>query len=106
MKNIHNFFKEKQLCKVWPSSDPDDRPFTEYTCRICEEVLTLQTAGTWMMGEPSLFDRMDAALRAHLFGHCGEEFLTKHVHTDPLKAGPAFDILLERELEKIKKDET
>lgn len=59
-----------------------------------------------MMGEPSIFDRVDAALRAHLFGHCSEEFLIKHVHTDPLKAGPAFDILLLRELDRSKKDET
>lgn len=100
MRSIRDYFDRKELCKIWPSNDPDDRPFSDLTCRLCKETLTLQSAGTYMMGEPNFEDRIDMALRAHLMQHCSDEFLERNVHTDTLKAGPAFDILLFRELDK------
>lgn len=76
--NIHNMFKSKQLSKIWPSSDPNDIPFTEYVCKICSEKLTPQSCGSFNMGEPSFEERIEKELREHLIQHCSNDFFTSN----------------------------
>ena len=103
--SIYNMFKSKQLANMWPSNDPNDSPFTEYVCKICTEKLTLQSCGSWNMGEPSFDERIRECLREHLIQHCSDDFLLKIAEIIFLTANSGFDrILIKNVLETSGKE--
>lgn len=53
------FFHVKDNSKVWPSDNPDDHPSITFTCRMCQEKITIPNDA---LAIPSAIDR-------HVEGH-------------------------------------
>ena len=98
MTTIYDAFIHVQGSKVWPSSDPNDSPFDNFTCKICGHKLSIQMYGSWMISGPTLEEQASIMLSMHLLEHCSDEFLKIYLKTSPITTGPAFNILLMREL--------
>jgi len=103
MIDITKYFDYQLGSKVWPSDDPEDSPFDIYTCKICEEKLSIQSVGTYYIGEPSFGALALKSLREHLLEHCDDEFLWKMMETNLIKANVAFDKLLIENIDKNRK---
>ncbi len=101
MRNsIFGEFKITQGSKIWPSDDPNDSPFDKFRCNHCYTSLSIQMGGSCYVDMPSFEERAKQELREHLLNHCSDLFLKEHTTVDMLTAGPAFDILLLRELHR------
>lgn len=70
---IYSNFQRKPLSKIWPSTDPKDIPFDEFTCNFCGKKLVLQSCGSYFIGEKSFEEKIAEALLHHLKYECNND---------------------------------
>jgi hypothetical protein len=70
--SVWDCFEHRSGSKVWPSSDPSDSPFDNFTCKVCGKVLSFQMYGPRPIGQTTFGDECFKQLADHISEHVGK----------------------------------
>lgn len=64
--NESDYFTLKMGSKIWPSEDPNDSPFDDFTCKLCGYTFNQQMCGSSFQREPSFQEQAHKKMVEHL----------------------------------------
>ena len=76
MKNwtVYDYFDHKSGSEVWPSNNPNDSPYDDFTCKLCGFTFSQQMYGSFMTGENPNYDA-EFKMQEHIMNFHRQEIL-------------------------------